>query len=118
MRFKRPTWSPDLWTPIKTIIKWLKNLVSVDILAEGMEKSKHGRTWVKWYRLTAFGKWIKLLLMPPEQVPPERIANLVNELFGMYLKSAIELCKRYKIDPEILKATMDKLYHVEIRRRK
>ena len=102
----------------KTIIKWLKNLVSVDILAEGMEKSKHGRAWVKWYRLTPFGKWMKLLLMPPEQVPSERIADLINELFGMYLRSAISLCKRYKIDPEILKTTMNKLYHTEIRRRK
>lgn len=102
----------------KTIIKWLKTLVSAGTLTEGMEKSKDKRAWVKSYRLTPFGKWIKLLLIPPQQIPHERIESLIKELFGIYMKSAIRLCKRYKIDPEIFKATIDSLYDGEMQARK
>ncbi len=97
----------------KTIIKWLRTLVSVGTLTEGMEKARGTSTWVKSYSLTAFGKWIKLLLIPPEQIPPEQIESLVRDLFGMYMRSAIELCRRYEIDPRLLRVTMNKLYRAQ-----
>lgn len=94
----------------KTIIKWLKALVSAGTLTEGMEKSKDKRAWVKWYRLTPFGKWIRLLLIPPKQIPRATIEKLFKELFEMYVRSAISLCATYKINPKVLKTMVDRLY--------
>jgi len=65
----------------KTLIKWLKTLVSINILTEGMERTliKGKVKWVKWYRFTPIGKWIKLLITPLKHFSKENLQKLIEE---------------------------------------
>jgi DNA-binding MarR family transcriptional regulator len=89
----------------KTVIKWLRSLVTAGILKEEMKETtvKGRRVWVKSYRLTSLGKWIRLLLIAPRQLPAERIRELIRDLFGLYVKSVAALSKRYGISVSVLK---------------
>ncbi|MEM2902459.1 MAG: hypothetical protein QXO32_07015 [Candidatus Bathyarchaeia archaeon] len=80
-------------------------MVSNGLLEEGMEKSQvNGKArWLKWYKLTKLGRWIKLLIIPPGQLPKERIKELVNELFQIYVNSLIELYKKNNISLQELR---------------
>jgi len=89
----------------KTVIKWLRSLVRAGILSEGMEETtvKGRRVWVKSYRLTPLGKWIRLLLAAPRELPIEKIRELIRDLFGLYVKSVVALCKKYRISLSTLR---------------
>ncbi|MEM3088470.1 MAG: hypothetical protein QXP20_05100 [Candidatus Bathyarchaeia archaeon] len=89
----------------KTVTESLKRMVSNGLLEEGMEKSQvNGKArWLKWYKLTKLGRWIKLLIIPPGQLPKERIKELVNELFQIYVNSLIELYKKNNISLQELR---------------
>jgi len=89
----------------KTVIKWLRSLVAAGVLKEEMKKiTAKGRTiWVKSYRLTPLGKWIRLLLMTPRELPAQRIRELARELFALYVKSVVVLCKEYGISISTLR---------------
>lgn len=89
----------------KTVIKWLRSLVTGGILKEEMKETtvKGRRVWVKSYRLTPLGKWIRLLLMAPRELPAERIKELIRDLFGLYVKSVAALCKKYGISISMLR---------------
>lgn len=94
----------------KTVTESLKRMVSNGLLEEGMEKSQvNGKArWLKWYKLTKLGRWIKLLIIPPSQLPKERIKELVNELFQLYLNSVIELYRKNNISLQELKNVFEK----------
>jgi len=89
----------------KTVIKWLRSLVAAGILKEEMKETtvKRRRVWVKSYKLTPHGKWIRLLLMAPKELPAERIRQLIRDLFGLYVKSVVALCKKYGISISTLR---------------
>jgi len=89
----------------KTVIKWLRSLVTAGILKEEMKETavKGRRVWIKSYRLTPLGKWIRLLLIPPRDLPAERIRELIRDLFGLYVKSVVALCKKYGISISMLR---------------
>lgn len=55
----------------KSIIEYLKRMVSADMLEEGMEQAKteKRRVWVKWYKPTRLGRWFILFLKPPREIP-------------------------------------------------
>jgi hypothetical protein len=91
----------------KTVIKWLRLLVAAGVLDEGMKETlaKRGRVWVKWYRLTPLGKWIRLFLITPKELSVEKMEELVKDLFSLYIKSLATLCKEYGIDPSVLRKT-------------
>lgn len=94
----------------KTIIKHLKTLVSFSVLEEGMEKVYEGgkTLWLKWYASTNLGKWLVLLLVPLEKVDAKLVEKIVEELFEFYVKNAVQLCKVYKIDPQLLRKVFAK----------
>ncbi|KPV63137.1 MAG: hypothetical protein AOA65_1449 [Candidatus Bathyarchaeota archaeon BA1] len=96
----------------KTIIQNLKTLVSLGVLQEGMEKVlERGRVfWLKWYLPTSIGKWIVLLLLPPEKVDAKLVEETLRELFELYVKNAIELCKTYDLSLEILKSVFEESF--------
>jgi len=52
----------------KSIIEYLKRMVSADILEEGMERVTTGKrkVRVKWYVPTNLGRWFILFLKPTE----------------------------------------------------
>ena len=90
----------------KTVIAKLRRLVSSGVLREGMEKrrvSEDKTGWVKWYEPTFLGKWLSLLLLPPEKIPKLKAEKILLELFEYYLKNAVKLCHEYGIDPKLLK---------------
>jgi len=94
----------------KTIIKNLKTLVSYGVLEEGMEKtSERGKTlWLKWYKSTSLGRWLVLLLVPPEKVDAKLVEKIMEELFELYVKNAVRLCKAYGISPRLLVRIFEK----------
>jgi len=89
----------------KTVIKWLRSLVKAGILNEGMKETtvKDRRVWVKSYRLTPLGKWIKLLLVAPRELPADKIRELIRDLFTLYVTSVAALCRKYGISLNILR---------------
>lgn len=94
----------------KTIIKNLKTLVSYGVLEEGMEKiSERGKNlWLKWYKSTSLGRWLVLLLVPPEKVGAKLVEKIMEELFELYVRNAVRLCKIYGIDSELLVKVFEK----------
>ena len=101
----------------KTVIGKLKKLVASGVLNEGMEKKvKHAKiAWVKWYEPTFIGKWISLLLQPPGKVPHKEAERILVELFGLYAKSAINLCVQYNIDPDVLRDAFEEAFKTSVR---
>ena len=89
----------------KTVIKWLRSLVTAGVLNEGMKETtvKGRRVWVKSYRLTPLGKWIRLLLIAPRELPAEKIRELITDLFGLYVKAVVALCKKYGFSLSMLR---------------
>jgi len=94
----------------KTILNRLKSLVLTDVLSEGMEKSKNKRAWVKWYKLTSLGKWVKLLMTPPQTLPRAKIKELIGETLELYVEGAVRVCLEHKINPEIIKTAFENMY--------
>ena len=94
----------------KTVIERLGSLVAANVLSEGMEKPDKRRVWVKWYKLTNFGRWMKLLLMPPQEIPREKIIELLRELMRLYLEGIIRLCHKHEIDPNIVRRIIQEAY--------
>lgn len=96
----------------KTIIQNLKTLVSLGVLQEGMEKVlERGRAvWLKWYMPTSVGKWIVLLLIPPEKVNAKLVEETLKELFELYVKNAIQLCRTYGLDIQILRKVFEESF--------
>jgi len=99
----------------KTVIKWLRSLVIAGILREEMKETmvKGRRVWVKSYTLTSLGKWIRLLLMAPRELPPKRIRELITDLFRVYVKSVAALCKRYGIGISMLRREFEDALTIE-----
>lgn len=94
----------------KTIIKHLKTLVSFNVLNEGMEKViEDGKTlWLKWYTSTNIGKWLVLLFVPTERMDDKLVEKIVEELFELYVKNAVQLCKDYNLNPQLLTKVFEK----------
>lgn len=100
----------------KTVIQGLNRLVSAGVLEEGMEKvaAKHKKVWVKWYKSTSLGKWLVLLLIPPKQIPREKVEATIKALFKLYVKNAVNLCKTYEVNPEVIREIFEKTYQKTI----
>lgn len=96
----------------KTVIENLKKLVSIGVLAQGMERVKvHGRaTWTKWYTLTFLGKWIACLLLSPKSIPREDAEAIIKELFRIYADNVVKLCFDYGISCEAFKSAVEDAY--------
>ncbi len=102
----------DLKYSNKTILETLKKLVSLGVLQEGMEKIvEDGKSvWVKWHSPTNIGKWIVLLFLPPKKVDSRLVEESLKELFGFYVKNAIQLCKTYRLDTGLLKKVFEESF--------
>jgi len=94
----------------KTVINALKNLVSLGVLEEGMEKARRGNrvVWVKYYTVTDLGRWLAFLISPPEQLDKDVVKRLIENLLKLYLDSILKVCKSYDIDPiELIKRVLE-----------
>ena len=94
----------------KTVINALKNLVSLGVLEEGMEKARRGNrvVWVKYYTATDLGKWLVFLILPPEELDKEVVKKLIENLLKLYLDSILKICRSYNIDPvDLIKRVLE-----------
>jgi len=84
----------------KSIIEYLKRMVSAGMLEHGMEQilTKKRRVWVKWFTPTKLGRWFILFLRPPGEIPSDLARKTVEELFQVYSSSIVEVCEKYGID--------------------
>lgn len=84
----------------KSIIEYLKRMVSAGILEYGLEEvlNEKKRVWVKWYKPTRLGKWFILFLKPPAEIPVDLAKKTIEELFRIYSASIVEVCEEYGIN--------------------
>ena len=84
----------------KSIIEYLKRMVSAGILEYGLEEvlTEKRRVWVKWYTPTRLGRWLILFLKPPAEIPADLTRKTIEELFRVYSSSIVEVCEKYGIN--------------------
>jgi len=96
----------------KSIIEYLKRMVSAGMLEQGMEQvpTEKRRIWVKWYTPTRLGRWFILFLKPPEEVPSDLARKTIEELFQVYSSSIVEVCEKYGINLDSFHRILDEQY--------
>ena len=96
----------------KSIIEYLKRMVSADILEQGMEQVTTGKRKVriKWYIPTKLGRWFILFLKPTEEIPPDLVRKTIEEIFQVYASSIVEVCENFGIDIELFRKILNKEY--------
>jgi hypothetical protein len=96
----------------KTIIENLKSLTNLEVLREDMEKSKkEGRiVWLKAYQLSDLGKWFALLLAEEKDLSEKEKAEILQNLFRIYIKWAKDLSEKLHVD----KKTLEKIFTEEM----
>lgn len=93
----------------KSIIEYLKRMVSADILEQGMEQVTTGKrkVRVKWYVPTKLGRWFILFLKPTEEIPPEMVRQTVEDILHVYATSIVEVCENFGIDINVFRNILD-----------
>ncbi len=88
----------------KTIIENLKTLTKLGVLNENMEKNeKEGRiVWIKTYQLTILGKWFALLLAEESELPEDEKAEILQNLFRVYVKMVKNLSEKVHVSRQML----------------
>lgn len=96
----------------KSIIKYLKRMVSADILEQGMEQVTTGKRKVriKWYVPTKLGRWFILFLKPTEEISPELVRKTIEEIFHVYASSIVEVCKNFGINIDVFRNILNTEY--------
>jgi len=96
----------------KSIIEYLKRMVSAGMLEHGMEQipTKQRRIWVKWYAPTRLGRWFILFLKPPGEIPPDLARKTIEELFQVYSSSIVDVCEKYGINLDSFHRILNEQY--------
>jgi len=89
----------------KSIIEYLKRMVSAGMLEQGMEQVATGKrkVRVKWYVPTKLGRWFILFLKPTEEISPELVRKTIEEIFHVYASSIVEVCENFGIDIKVFR---------------
>ena len=93
----------------KSIIEYLKRMVSADILKQGMEQVATGKRKVriKWYVPTKLGRWFILFLKPTEEIPPDLVRKTIEEIFHVYASSIVEVCENFGINIDVFRSILN-----------
>ena len=96
----------------KSIIEYLKRMVSADILEQGMEQVTTGKRKVriKWYVPTKLGRWFILFLKPTEEISPDLVRKTIEEIFQVYASSIVEVCENFGINIDLFRKILNKEY--------
>jgi len=96
----------------KSIIEYLKRMISADILEQGMEQVTTGKRKVriKWYVPTKLGRWFILFLKPTKEIPPELVKKTIEEIFHVYASSIVEVCENFEIDIDVFRKILNTEY--------
>jgi len=97
----------------KSIIEYLKRMVSAGMLEQGMEQVVTGKrkVRVKWYVPTNLGRWFILFLKPTEEIPPELVRKTIEEIFRVYASSIVEVCENFGIDIDVFRRILKSEYN-------
>jgi hypothetical protein len=97
----------------KTIIQNLKSLTKLGVLREDMEKSKKaGRiVWVKAYQLSDVGRWFALLLAEERELSEKEKAEILQNLFRVYIKWVKDLSQKLNVN----RGTLKKIFMQEMK---
>lgn len=97
----------------KSIIEYLKRMVSAGILEDGMEQVVAGKrkVRVKWYVPTNLGRWFILFLKPADDIPPELVRKTIEEIFHVYSSSIVEICRNFGIDINVFRNILNREYN-------
>ena len=100
----------------KSIIEYLKRMVSAGMLEYGIERvaTEKRRIWVKWYAPTKLGKWLILFLRPPGEILPDLARKTIEELFQVYSSSIVEVCERYGLTIDTFHQLLNEQYLQEV----
>jgi hypothetical protein len=93
----------------KSIIEYLKRMVSAGMLKQGMEQVLTGKrkVRVKWYVPTNLGRWFILFLKPTEDIPSEMVQKTIEEIFHVYAFSIVEVCENFGIDIDVFRKILN-----------
>ena len=96
----------------KSIIKYLKRMVSADMLEQGIEQVVTGKRKVriKWYVPTKLGRWFILFLKPTEERPTDLLRKTIEEIFHVYASSIVEVCKSFGININVFRNILNAEY--------
>jgi len=96
----------------KSIIQYLKKMVTAGILDEGMEQvaTEKKRIWVKWYTPTQLGKWFILFLKNPDEIPSDLARKTIEELFQLYSSSIVDVCEKYGLSIDFFHKILNERY--------
>lgn len=93
----------------KSIIEYLKRMVSAGILTQGMERIATGKrkVRVRWYIPTNLGRWFILFLKPTEEISPELVRKTIEEIFHVYASSIVEVSEDFGIDIDVFREILN-----------
>lgn len=96
----------------KSIIEYLKKMVSAGMLEQGIEKDTKDKRKVriKWYIPTKLGRWFILFLKPTEEISSELVRKTIEEIFYVYATSIVELSEDFGTDIEVFYKILNKEY--------
>jgi hypothetical protein len=96
----------------KSIIEYLKRMVAAGILEQGKEQVATGKRKVriKWYVPTKLGRWFILFLKPTEEISPDLVKKIIEEIFYVYASSIVEFSNNFGIDINVFRKILDKEY--------
>jgi hypothetical protein len=79
----------------KTIISHLKELVSMGVLKEGMEKreGEEKNVWLKYFEVEPSKRWLIFLIYDPQSLSPDTTRKLIREVAQYYFKKIAELAR-------------------------
>ena len=97
----------------KSIIEYLKRMVTAGMLKQGMEQLVTGKrkVRVKWYVPTNLGRWFILFLKPADDIPSELVRKTIEEIFKVYSSSIVEVCKNFGIEIDIFRNILNREYN-------
>jgi hypothetical protein len=96
----------------KSIIEYLKRMVSAGMLEQGMEQVATGKrkVRVKWYVPTNLGRWFILFLKPADDIPPELVQKTIEEIFHVYASSIVDVCENFRINIDVFRNILNSEY--------
>ena len=96
----------------KSIIEYLKRMAAAGILEQGKEQVATGKRKVriKWYVPTKLGRWFILFLKPAEEISPDLVKKIIEEIFYVYASSIVEFSNNFGIDINVFRKILDKEY--------
>jgi hypothetical protein len=96
----------------KTVINHLKELVSLNVLREGMEKQEGEKNvWLKYFEVEPERKWLVFLIYDPETISSGMMQEIIVEVAYYYFKKIGLLAREHGIDIERIREIFEDGIH-------